>query len=74
MDSPEGRFKLATELRRYRPSVVITAAGRTPEASPDHHQGHLLAEASRFYSQLTKWDERFDSIESNARPDGGNKA
>src|SRR6202035_2222043 len=29
-------------------------------ASPDHHQGHLLTEASRFYSQLTKWDERFE--------------
>jgi LmbE family N-acetylglucosaminyl deacetylase len=35
-------------------------AGRTPAASPDHHQAHLIAEASRFYSQLTKWDERFD--------------
>ena len=60
MDSPEGRFRLGAELRRYRPRVVITTAGRTPAASPDHHQGHLLAEAARFYSQLTKWDERFD--------------
>jgi bacillithiol biosynthesis deacetylase BshB1 len=60
MDSPEARFRLGTELRRYRPDVLITAAGRTPAASPDHHQGHLLAEASRFYSQLTKWDDRFD--------------
>ncbi len=60
MDSPEGRFRLASELRRLRPSVLITVAGRTPAASPDHHQGHLLAEASRFYSQLTKWDERFE--------------
>src|SRR4051812_47254495 len=59
MDSPEGRFRLATELRRLRPSVLITMAGRTPAASPDHHQGHLLSEAARFYSQLTKWDERF---------------
>jgi N-acetylglucosamine malate deacetylase 1 len=59
MDSPENRFRLATELRRYRPKVLITMAGRTPAASPDHHQGHLLAEASRFYSQLTKWDDRF---------------
>lgn len=63
MDGPEARFKLATELRRYRPTVVITAAGRTPAASPDHHQGHLIAEASRFYSQLTKWNERFDGTE-----------
>src|SRR5437588_705679 len=54
MDAPEGRFRLATELRRLRPAVLITMAGRTPAASPDHHQGHLLAEAARFYSQLTK--------------------
>lgn len=60
MDSPENRFRVATELRRYRPSVVITMAGRTPAASPDHHQGHLLVEAARFYSQLTKWDDRFE--------------
>lgn len=59
MDEPEGRFRLATELRRLRPSVLIAIASRTPAASPDHHQGHLLTEAARFYSQLTKWDERF---------------
>ena len=35
-------------------------AGRTPGASPDHYQAQLLLEAARFYSQLTKWDERFD--------------
>ena len=60
MDCPENRFRLATEFRRYRPGIVIAAAGRTPAASPDHYQGHLIAEAARFYSQLTKWDERFD--------------
>ena len=60
MDGPENRFELATEFRRYRPGIVIIAAGRTPAASPDHHQGHLIGEAARFYSQLTKWDERFD--------------
>lgn len=60
MDGPENRFKLATEFRRYRPGVVIVAAGRTPAASPDHYQGGLIGEAARFYSQLTKWDERFD--------------
>jgi bacillithiol biosynthesis deacetylase BshB1 len=60
MDGPENRFKLATEFRRYRPSVVMVAAGRTPAASPDHYQGGLIGEAARFYSQLTKWDERFD--------------
>jgi N-acetylglucosamine malate deacetylase 1 len=59
MDEPDGRFRLATELRRLRPSVLITMAGRTPAASPDHLQGHLLVEAARFYSQLTKWDDRF---------------
>lgn len=63
MDTPAARYALATELRRYRPSIVITMAGRTPAASPDHHQGHLIAEASRFYSQLTKWDEKFDGTE-----------
>src|SRR3954454_3281529 len=30
IDGPDGRFRLATELRRWRPSVVITTAGRTP--------------------------------------------
>jgi N-acetylglucosamine malate deacetylase 1 len=60
MDNPENRFRLATEFRKYRPSIVVLAAGRTPAASPDHYQGHLIGEAARFYSQLTKWDERFD--------------
>jgi bacillithiol biosynthesis deacetylase BshB1 len=59
MDGPEARFALATLFRRWRPSVVILTAGRTPAASPDHHQGHLIGEASRFYSQLTRWDDRF---------------
>jgi N-acetylglucosamine malate deacetylase 1 len=60
MDVPEHRFALATQFRRLRPTVVICMAGRTPAASPDHHQAHLLVEAARFYSQLTKWDERFE--------------
>jgi LmbE family N-acetylglucosaminyl deacetylase len=38
-------------------------AGRTPGASPDHYQGQLIVEAARFYSQLTKWDERFDGTQ-----------
>ncbi len=63
MDEPAARFRLATLLRRYRPTVLIAMAGRTPAASPDHHQGHLLAEAARFYSQLTKWDHHFDAEE-----------
>jgi N-acetylglucosamine malate deacetylase 1 len=59
MDEPDGRFRLGTELRRFRPSVLITVASRTPAASPDHHQGHMLSEAGRFYSQLSKWNDRF---------------
>lgn len=59
MDGPEARFALATQFRRYRPGIIIVAAGRTPAASPDHRQGGLIGEAARFYSQLTKWDERF---------------
>jgi len=59
MDGPEMRYALATEFRRLQPQLVITVAGRTPAGSPDHHQAHLIAEAARFYSQLTKWDERF---------------
>jgi bacillithiol biosynthesis deacetylase BshB1 len=59
MDCPANRYVIATELRRFRPQVVIAVAGRTPAASPDHYQGQLLIEAARFYSQLTKWDDRF---------------
>lgn len=59
MDGPEARFALATQFRRYRPGIIIVATGRTPAASPDHLQGGLIGEAARFYSQLTKWDERF---------------
>src|SRR5947209_717113 len=48
MDSPENRFKLATVFRKYRPGIIIVAAGRTPAASPDHYQGQLIGEAARF--------------------------
>lgn len=60
MDGPEARYSLATVLRKYRPKILVGMAGRTPGASPDHYQAQLITEASRFYSQLTKWDERFD--------------
>ncbi|MFO0880625.1 MAG: PIG-L family deacetylase [Gemmataceae bacterium] len=60
MDCPEHRFAIATVFRRLRPRIVIGTAGRTPAASPDHHQAHLLIEAARFYSQLTRWDDRFE--------------
>ena len=54
---------LATVLRRYRPKILVTMAGRTPSASPDHYQGQLIAEAARFYAQLTKWDDRFEGTQ-----------
>jgi len=60
MDCPENRYAVATVFRRYKPRIVVAMAGRTPAASPDHYQAQLLVEAARFYSQLTKWDERFD--------------
>lgn len=63
MDGPEARYALATALRRYRPPILVAMAGRTPAASPDHYQSQLIAEASRFYSQLTKWNDRFDGTE-----------
>jgi bacillithiol biosynthesis deacetylase BshB1 len=60
MDTPAHRYVLGTLFRRYRPEVVIGTAGRTPAASPDHYQAQLLIEAARFYSQLTKWEDRFE--------------
>lgn len=66
MDSPANRYVLATALRRYRPKMVVTLAGRTPQASPDHWQSELLAESSVFYSKLTQWDDRFDGTPSHA--------
>lgn len=60
MDCPANRYAIATVFRRHKPKIIIGMAGRTPGASPDHYQGQLLVEASRFYSQLTKWDDRFD--------------
>ncbi len=60
MDTPAARYTVATALRRLRPRVVVSMAGRTPAASPDHYQAQLLLEAARFYSQLTRWDDRFE--------------
>lgn len=61
MDGPAARYAVSTVFRRYRPKIVVGMAGRTPGASPDHYQAQLILEASRFYSQLTKWDDRFDN-------------
>ncbi|MBI4717290.1 MAG: PIG-L family deacetylase [Planctomycetes bacterium] len=63
MDTPETRMAVATALRRHRPRILVGMAGRTPAASPDHYQAQLITEAARFYSQLTKWNERFDGTE-----------
>ncbi|RME40204.1 MAG: hypothetical protein D6788_03885 [Planctomycetota bacterium] len=63
MDGPEARYALATAIRRYRPKILVGMAGRTPAASPDHYQAQLITEAARFYSQLTKWNDRFDGTE-----------
>lgn len=60
MDCPAARYKVATVFRRYRPRIVVGMHGRTPGASPDHYQAQLILEAARFYSQLTKWDDRFE--------------
>jgi len=62
LDNLAARYAVATFLRRYRPRILVTLAGRTPAASPDHYQAQLIVEAARFYSQLTRWDERFDSM------------
>lgn len=59
MDGPAARYALATVLRRWRPRILVGMAGRTPGASPDHYQAQLILEGARFYSQLTKWDDRF---------------
>ncbi len=63
MDGPPARYALATVLRQQRPKILVGMAGRTPGASPDHYQAQLIVEGARFYSQLTKWDERFDHTE-----------
>lgn len=60
MDSPAARCALASVIRKYKAKILVGMAGRTPAASPDHYQAQLLTEAARFYSQLTKWDDRFD--------------
>lgn len=59
MDCPANRYMLATVVRKYRPRILVGMAGRTVAASPDHYQAQLITEAVRFYSQLTKWDDRF---------------
>src|SRR5437879_10828141 len=57
MDGPPARYALASQLRRYRPSIIIGLAEPTPAASPDHPQAHMIVQAARFPSQLTKQDD-----------------
>jgi LmbE family N-acetylglucosaminyl deacetylase len=61
-DSFEARTLLATELRRYRPRLVIGLGASTPTASPDHWQAMQITDAAVFYAKLTKWDEHFDGL------------
>ncbi len=61
-DSFEARVQLATEFRRYRPSIVLSLGAKTPLASPDHWQAMQITEAAVFYSRLSKWDEHFNGM------------
>src|SRR5262245_6514385 len=61
-DSHEARVALATVFRRYRPSVVLGMAAKTPLASPDHYQAVQITDAAVFYARLSKWDDQFEGL------------
>jgi N-acetylglucosamine malate deacetylase 1 len=61
-DSFEARVALAKVFRRFRPSLVLGIAAKTPLASPDHWQAMQITDAAVFYSRLTKWDDQFDDL------------
>ncbi|MSR58579.1 MAG: LmbE family protein [Planctomycetaceae bacterium] len=61
-DSHEARLALASVFRRYRPSIVLGLAAKTPLASPDHFQAVQITDAAVFYARLSKWDEQFDGL------------
>ena len=61
-DGFEARVLLATQIRRFRPQVVIGFGDKTPMASPDHWQAMLITDAAVFYSRLSKWDDHFDGL------------
>ncbi|MFV0444588.1 MAG: PIG-L deacetylase family protein, partial [Planctomycetaceae bacterium] len=61
-DCFEARVALAKVFRRFRPSIVMGIAAKTPTASPDHWQAVQITDAAVFYSRLTKWDEQFDRL------------
>ena len=61
-DTFESRVALAQVFRRYRPSLVLGIADKTPLASPDHWQAMQITDAAVFYSRLSKWDEFFAGL------------
>ncbi len=65
-DCFEARVELAKVFRRYRPTVVLGLAAKTPMASPDHEQAVRITDAAVFYSRLSKWDEHFDGLPPHA--------
>lgn len=65
-DSHEARLALARVFRRFRPSIVLGLAAKTPLASPDHYQAVQITDAAVFYSRLSKWDEQFGGLPVHA--------
>ena len=61
-DDYTARVELAKVIRRYRPTVVMGLANKTPLASPDHYQAVQIIDAAIFYARLSKWDEQFDGL------------
>lgn len=61
-DCFEARVRLAKELRKFRPRVVIGFGDKTPLASPDHWQAMQITDAAVFYARLTKWEEHFGDL------------
>ncbi|NOX55054.1 MAG: LmbE family protein [Planctomycetes bacterium] len=61
-DCFETRVELAKVFRRYRPTIVLGMAAKTPMASPDHGQAVQITDAAVFYSRLSKWDDQFDGL------------
>jgi N-acetylglucosamine malate deacetylase 1 len=61
-DSHEARVALGKVFRKYRPTIVLGLAAKTPLASPDHFQAVQIIDAAVFYSRLSKWDEAFDGL------------
>ena len=64
--------RIATRWRRcfgvFGRQWLLALLAERPAGSPDHYQAQLLVEASRFYSQLTKWDDRFGGLTPHRIP------